>query len=115
MELAEAAVELDRVEAAADEVRARSRAVRHLLDDVRGARVTRLRLLRRLLEEEDDYAHLTQEQRAQVRVMVSLAATVVTVMGTRIVDAEGRARLRERDSASRSRSASCAARAAQKA
>ncbi|MEU9887615.1 hypothetical protein [Sphaerisporangium sp. NPDC051011] len=88
-ELAKVAAELDRVEVSADEVCARSRAIRHLLDDARAALVERVPALRRLLEEEDDYTRLTQAERTQVGTMVSLATTVVAVMSARIADDEG--------------------------
>lgn len=88
-ELVKAAAELDLVEASADAVCARSRDVRHLLDDAREALLDRLPALRGLLEGKDDYALYTAAQRSQVAVMVALATTAVAVMSTRITDEDG--------------------------
>ncbi|WEH34735.1 hypothetical protein PZB75_16080 [Streptomyces sp. AM 4-1-1] len=82
--------EMSEAEDAASAVYDRSKAMRHILRDLRFMMVRRLPSFTGLVEACDDFARYDSGRRAEVAAMVDLAGLAVMVMGCPITDADGR-------------------------
>jgi hypothetical protein len=88
-QLVEAEAELGIAEVNAARVRRRSRQVRDILKDLRGAMLARLPEVAAMVAVNPDYATYTPAQRTAVARLVGIATTTVTVLSTPIADDDG--------------------------